>query len=100
MKRGGGDAGLKASSTERRRAVKMSTSLSRYGPTRRAKMVCTIGPASNPEAMIRELMQAGMDVARLNFSHGEHREHAEVIQRLRKVAAELGRTICILEDLQ
>ena len=66
----------------------------------RAKIVCTIGPASNSEEMIRELMLAGMDVARLNFSHGEHREHAEVIQRLRKVAAELGRTICILQDLQ
>ena len=78
----------------------MTTSLSRYGPTRRAKIVCTIGPASNSEEMIRELMLAGMDVARLNFSHGEHREHAEVIQRLRKVAAELGRTICILQDLQ
>jgi len=68
--------------------------------TRRAKIVCTIGPASNSEEMIRELMLAGMDVARLNFSHGEHREHAEVILRLRKVAAELDRTICILQDLQ
>jgi pyruvate kinase len=67
---------------------------------RRAKIVCTIGPASNSEEMIRELMLAGMDVARLNFSHGEHQEHAAVIQRLRKVAAELGRTICILQDLQ
>ncbi len=68
--------------------------------TRRAKIVCTIGPASNSEEMIRELMLAGMDVARLNFSHGEHREHAEVISRLRKVAAELDRSICILQDLQ
>ena len=70
------------------------------GTMRRAKIVCTIGPASNSEEMIRELMLAGMDVARLNFSHGEHQEHAAVIQRLRKVAAELGRTICILQDLQ
>jgi pyruvate kinase len=68
--------------------------------TRRAKIVCTIGPASNSEEMIRELMLAGMDVARLNFSHGEHQGHAAVIQCLRKVAAELGRTICILQDLQ
>ena len=67
---------------------------------RRAKIVCTIGPASNSEEMIRELMLAGMDVARLNFSHGEHGAHAEVIRRLRKVAAELERTICILQDLQ
>ncbi|MDR3749491.1 MAG: pyruvate kinase [Acidobacteriota bacterium] len=67
---------------------------------RRAKIVCTIGPASNSEAMMRELMLSGMDVARLNFSHGTHEEHAIVIQRLRKVAAELGRTICVLQDLQ
>ncbi len=67
---------------------------------RRAKIVCTIGPASNSEEMIRELMLSGMDVARVNFSHGTHGEHAAVIQRLRKVAAELGRTICILQDLQ
>jgi pyruvate kinase len=67
---------------------------------RRAKIVCTIGPASNSEAMIRELMRAGMDVARLNFSHGTHAEHARVIRRLRKVAAQEKRTICILQDLQ
>ena len=50
--------------------------------------------------MIRLLMQSGMDVARLNFSHGTHQDHAQVIQRLRKVAVELGRTIGILQDLQ
>jgi pyruvate kinase len=69
------------------------------GP-RRAKIVCTIGPASNSKEMVRELMLRGMDVARLNFSHGSHDEHARVIQRLRKAATELGRTICILQDLQ
>ena len=67
---------------------------------RRAKIVCTIGPASNSEQMIRELMLRGMDVARLNFSHGTHEQHALVIDRLRRVAAELGRSICILQDLQ
>jgi pyruvate kinase len=67
---------------------------------RRAKIVCTIGPASNSEEMIRELMVRGMDVARLNFSHGTHEQHAVVIERLRKVAAELERSICILQDLQ
>jgi len=67
---------------------------------RRAKIVCTIGPASNSEEMIRELMLRGMDVARLNFSHGTHEQHAVVIERLRKVAAELHRSICILQDLQ
>ena len=50
--------------------------------------------------MIRELMLRGMDVARLNFSHGTHEQHALVIDRLRKVAAELDRSICILQDLQ
>src|ERR1700742_1809750 len=73
---------------------------SRDDTTRRAKIVCTIGPASNSEEMIRELMLAGMDVARLNFSHGTHDDHAQVIARLRKVAAELNRSICILQDLQ
>jgi len=67
---------------------------------RRAKIVCTIGPACQSEEMIRQLMLSGMDVARLNFSHGTHEDHAQVIQRLRKIAAELKRTICILQDLQ
>jgi len=62
--------------------------------------VCTIGPACNSEEMIRQLMLSGMDVARLNFSHGTHEDHAQVIGRLRKIAAELERTICILQDLQ
>jgi len=67
---------------------------------RRAKIVCTIGPVSNSEEMIRELMVRGMDVARLNFSHGTHDQHQVVIERLRKVATELNRSICILQDLQ
>jgi pyruvate kinase len=67
---------------------------------RRAKIVCTIGPASDSEQMMRELILRGMNVARLNFSHGLHEDHARVIRRLRKVARELGHTICILQDLQ
>ncbi len=67
---------------------------------RRAKIVCTLGPACNSEAAIRELMRAGMDVARLNFSHGTHEEHARVIERLRRAAAKEGRSACILQDLQ
>lgn len=67
---------------------------------RRAKIVCTIGPASESQDTMRDLMLAGMDVARLNFSHGSHKEHLERIRRLRKVASELGRPICILQDLQ
>jgi len=70
------------------------------GAQRRAKIVCTLGPASNTESMIRDLLRCGMDVARLNFSHGTHEEHARVIERLRKVAKAEHRTICILQDLQ
>ncbi len=62
---------------------------SRSRPTRRAKIICTIGPSCNTEAMLRELMRLGMDVARLNFSHGTHQEHARNIDRLRR-AAETG----------
>ncbi len=67
---------------------------------RRAKIICTIGPACDSEEMICELMRTGMDVARLNFSHGTHPEHARRIQRLRRAARHLKRTICILQDLQ
>jgi pyruvate kinase len=67
---------------------------------RRAKIVCTVGPASSSEAMLRDLMRLGMDVARLNFSHGTHEEHARVIERLRRAAAKQERSICILQDQQ
>jgi len=69
-------------------------------PLRRAKIICTIGPSSNTGAALRSLMQAGMDVARLNFSHGSHAEHAKTIDILRRAARAEGRTICILQDLQ
>ena len=68
--------------------------------TRRAKIICTIGPSCNTEPMLRELMRLGMDVARLNFSHGTHQEHARNISRLRRAAKQEDRTICILQDLQ
>ncbi len=67
---------------------------------RRAKIVCTIGPACDSEECISDLMRLGMDVARLNFSHGTHPEHAKRIQRIRRAARRLKRTICILQDLQ
>jgi len=67
---------------------------------RRAKIVCTLGPSSNTEDEIRQLLLLGMDVARLNFSHGSHEEHLQRIQTLRKVAGALGRTVCVLQDLQ
>ena len=67
---------------------------------RRAKIICTIGPSCSTEPALRELIRVGMDVARLNFSHGSHQDHARHVQTLRKVAAEEGKTICILQDLQ
>jgi pyruvate kinase len=67
---------------------------------RRAKIICTVGPSSSSEAVLRDLMRLGMDVARLNFSHGTHEEHGRVIERLRRAAEKEDRTICILQDLQ
>jgi len=67
---------------------------------RRAKIICTIGPACNTEAAMRDLLRLGMDIARLNFSHGTHQDHAHNIQRLRRAAEHEGRTLCILQDLQ
>ena len=67
---------------------------------RHTKIVCTIGPSSSDVATLDRLVAAGMDVARLNFSHGTHAEHAEVIRRLREAEARWGRPIAILQDLQ
>jgi pyruvate kinase len=66
---------------------------------RRTKIVCTIGPASRSPEALRQLVEAGMDVARLNFSHGAHEAHAEVIQSIRAIAQESGRPIALLQDL-
>jgi pyruvate kinase len=67
---------------------------------RRAKIVCTIGPASQAPAQLRRLIEAGMDVARLNFSHGAAADHAAVIASVRALAAELMRPVAVLQDLQ
>ncbi len=67
---------------------------------RRAKIVCTLGPASWSEAMIDQLMRAGMDVVRLNFSHGTHAEHARTIARVRVASGRCEKPIAILADLQ
>src|SRR3954469_17942237 len=67
--------------------------------TRRTKIVATIGPASRePEVLVR-MVEAGMDVARLNFSHGSAEEHAEVAQRVRDAAGRAGRQVAVLQDL-
>ena len=71
-----------------------------YTNLRRAKIICTVGPASDSEATLRDLLQLGMDVARLNFSHGAHEDHARSIARIRRAARKEGRTVCILQDLQ
>ncbi len=67
---------------------------------RRAKIVATLGPASNTEPSFRELVRAGVDVVRLNFSHGTHDEKAALIQMIRKVSREERKPLCILADLQ
>src|SRR6202165_1712368 len=67
---------------------------------RHSKIVCTIGPASNSPRMIDRLLSAGMDVARLNFSHGTHEEHAKNISMLRVASVEHEKPIAILADLQ
>jgi pyruvate kinase len=69
-------------------------------PFRHSKIVCTIGPASRSPRIIQRLLQAGMDVARLNFSHGSHEDHAQSISLLRAEAVKLQKPIAILADLQ
>jgi pyruvate kinase len=66
----------------------------------RTKVVCTIGPASRAPETLRELMLAGMDVARLNFSHGGQSYHGENIERIRAASAEVGKPVAIMTDLQ
>ena len=68
--------------------------------SRRAKIVATVGPASATPEMLRKLFENGVDTFRLNFSHGEHATHAEVISSIRALEAETGMPIGILQDLQ
>src|ERR1700729_2395092 len=70
------------------------------GGLRRAKFVATLGPVSSSEEVFRQLVRAGLDVARLNFSHGSHEQKSELIAMVRKVAREENKPICILADLQ
>src|SRR5260370_22515274 len=67
---------------------------------RHSKIVCTIGPATRSPKMMDRLLRAGMDVARLNFSHSTHEEHAKSIAMLRAAAVEHEKPIAILADLQ
>ncbi len=68
--------------------------------TRRTKIVATMGPACQDEKTLLELVEAGVDVARLNFSHGTHEEQSQIFQRLRQISAQLNKPITILQDLQ
>lgn len=68
--------------------------------TSKTKIIATIGPASSSENKLRELIVAGIDMCRLNFSHGSYNQHEEVIQRINKLNEELGTHIAILADLQ
>jgi len=68
--------------------------------SRRAKIVATLGPSCSTIPIFRELVRAGLDVARLNFSHGSHEQKAELIRMVRQVSKEEKKPICILADLQ
>ena len=65
-----------------------------------AKIVATLGPSSSDEAVLVEMVKAGMDVCRLNFSHGSHEDHGKKIKLIRKISKDLGKPISILMDLQ
>src|ERR1700744_702448 len=66
---------------------------------RRAKIVCTVGPAVESRDAIRGLIEAGMDVARLNFSHGTHADHGRMAEMIRAESAALGKPVALLQDL-
>ncbi len=68
-------------------------------PDHKTKIVCTIGPASDSPEMLRRIIRAGMDVARLNFSHGDFESHAQTIGRIREAANAVGRRVAIMADL-
>lgn len=70
------------------------------GHIRHCKIVGTLGPSSSNEKVLRELIKAGLDIARLNFSHGEHETHRRNVELVRQIAREEGRTVAILQDLQ
>src|SRR5512139_4046494 len=68
-------------------------------PDHKTKIVCTIGPASESREVMEEMIRAGMDVARLNFSHGDFASHAKTIENLRAASRSTGRRLAIMADL-
>ncbi len=81
-------------------AVFRRVSISTLHCMRRAKIVCTLGPSTGSYEQIKTLIQSGMNVARLNMSHGEHSVHAESYSNVRRAASELGVGVGIVADLQ
>lgn len=65
---------------------------------RRTKIICTIGPSSQDEDMLRKIILAGMNVARFNFSHGDYEEHGLKLERTRKISRELNLPVAVLLD--
>src|SRR5690242_17659738 len=68
--------------------------------SRRAKIVCTLGPATGSADKVTALVEAGMDVARLNFSHGSHADHEKAYRLVREASDRTGHAVAILADLQ
>src|SRR5579862_513201 len=69
-------------------------------PMRRAKIICTLGPSVASQEALEKLMLNGMDVARLNFSHGTHDQHAQTIEWIRAASIKVRKAVAILGDLQ
>ena len=65
---------------------------------RKTKIVCTLGPASSEGDIMRQMLLAGLDVARVNFSHGDHESHGEMIDRFRRVRDDLGKAAAVMLD--
>ena len=74
--------------------------MTRNASETKTKIVCTLGPATHDERVLREMIRAGMDVARVNFSHGTHDEHAMAIDTVRRLADEEGAVVAVMADLQ
>src|SRR5271170_1386361 len=65
----------------------------------RTKIVATIGPASSDPSVVRDMVEAGVDVFRLNFSHGSHEQHTAMLEMIRRIGAETGAQLAVLQDL-
>jgi pyruvate kinase len=69
-------------------------------PVKRTKIVCTIGPACSSPAVLQEMIAAGMNIARFNFSHGTHESNLKLLTTVREAAVEVGAPVALLLDLQ